>query len=566
MMMSSSDDTALYPEGTTADGMLTPKIRDDATKVFNEIKNEYYIDKAGPNSERYSKPRITNFSPNLTDEEKQEMRTMMVKALDESTNILRVKFNEKKAIKAKKAKPSGTPKTTPVAAAAAPPPSTSSAAPTDVYGDVPSLPPMGMAPPRTAPMDVYGDVPSLPLMGMAPPRAAPMDAYGDVPSLPPMGMAPMSASTDAYEGAPDVSMSTGLSSNMSGLRLSGSSGWSTSPNISMSGSSSGALVQSSQSKGDGAKGKGLSFAARWERAVKNMVINGMSGDGNDSGNKRYMAYQDLMSVCRDFRAAAAAYGRIILSEATLAEGERTIKTKDIGGIAGGTKYKVSDKILFKSPVVETKTFEYPSYDAAAKVSGHELKCATNLFCTLVAGEIYQGDQQNPITEELEKKIRDSIMVPPLMTLVEYMGYRTVAMVVLPVGEVRSSDEDDGKDADGDVKMECKGCGTQNGECCRHCGMHHCDSRECPDCKVPRQGAPCDVCKRPLLDSSDSIVIEEPVNKTKSTLIYGSSDALENVLWDPEVHEMLGKVNIIFFFFFFHFIILYFHFKFKLFYI
>lgn len=176
-----------------------------------------------------------------------------------------------------------------------------------------------------------------------------------------------------------------------------------------------------------------SFAERWEKALKDIVINGMRGDDSVSKAKRFDAYRDMMSVCKDFREAAKAYGRIVLSEIAEDPDNQTIQTKDIGGIAGGKKYMVKKKILFKSPVRKTEKIEYPSYDAAAKVSGHELKCATNLVCTVVLGELYRKDSKGSLKEEEIQRIRDMIMVPPLMVLVEYRGYRTVAMTMLPIG-------------------------------------------------------------------------------------------------------------------------------------
>lgn len=195
-----------------------------------------------------------------------------------------------------------------------------------------------------------------------------------------------------------------------------------------------------------------SFAERWEKALKDIVINGMRGDDSASKAKRFDAYRDMMSVCKDFREAAKAYGKIVLSEVAEDPGNQTIQTKDIGGIAGGKKYMVKKKILFKSPVKKTKGLEYPSYDAAAKVSGHELKCATNLVCTVVLGELYREDGKGSLKEEEIQRIRDMIMVPPLMVLVEYRGYRTVAMTMLPIAN------DDAKEKEKE-KTE-----TQKGKC------------------------------------------------------------------------------------------------------
>lgn len=65
-----------------------------------------------------------------------------------------------------------------------------------------------------------------------------------------------------------------------------------------------------------------------------------------------------------------------MSEVFLPDEQKTIKPKNIGGVAGGDKYIVHN-ILFKF-AVDRSDF-YGSDHAAAKVAGHELQGLISLF-------------------------------------------------------------------------------------------------------------------------------------------------------------------------------------------
>lgn len=95
-------------------------------------------------------------------------------------------------------------------------------------------------------------------------------------------------------------------------------------------------------------------------------------------------------------------------------------SSDIGGIAGGSKYRVQNilyKFAFDTIIVdEPRLWMYggdvPDHRAAAKAAKNELKGLEAHFCRYVPGLRY-----------------------PLMTLVDYKGYRVLAMAILPIDRV-----------------------------------------------------------------------------------------------------------------------------------
>ncbi|KYQ93681.1 Rab GTPase domain-containing protein [Tieghemostelium lacteum] len=112
---------------------------------------------------------------------------------------------------------------------------------------------------------------------------------------------------------------------------------------------------------------------------------------------------DLLHISQDFIHTVKTYGRIIIEERYLKE--KTIQSKSIGGHLGGDKYIVRN-VLFK--------FSGGSHGVndewgGAKVGGQELKgCMATLNCPI------------------------SGLCVPLMALVDFMGFRLIAMSVLPI--------------------------------------------------------------------------------------------------------------------------------------
>jgi len=115
----------------------------------------------------------------------------------------------------------------------------------------------------------------------------------------------------------------------------------------------------------------------------------------------------LIGLAQDFLYSATAYGKIIISEVYLPDSKKTIKPANVGGVAGGSKYIAQD-ILFKFALDTEGLYGYND-SAAATVAGHELKGLQAYFnCA----------------------IRDLSL--PLMALVDYRGFRLIAISFLPL--------------------------------------------------------------------------------------------------------------------------------------
>ncbi|GAM26025.1 hypothetical protein SAMD00019534_092000 [Acytostelium subglobosum LB1] len=113
---------------------------------------------------------------------------------------------------------------------------------------------------------------------------------------------------------------------------------------------------------------------------------------------------DLLHISQDFIHTVKTYGRIIIEERFLQE--KTIKHTSLGGHLGGDKYIVRN-VLFKFAGGSPHGV-YGEW-GGAKVGGQELKgCMATLNC--------------PING----------LCVPLMALVDFMGYRLIAMSILPI--------------------------------------------------------------------------------------------------------------------------------------
>ncbi|KAH3765084.1 Histidine kinase A [Pelomyxa schiedti] len=118
--------------------------------------------------------------------------------------------------------------------------------------------------------------------------------------------------------------------------------------------------------------------------------------------------QELSNLASDFIHIARMYGVIIINERYLPVSQKTVKPLSLGGIAGGDKYIVNN-ILFKFAVDRHGLFS-DDWDAA-KVAGHELKSLVNIYKEETYG-----------------------LSLPLMALVDYRGFRLIAMTLLPITE------------------------------------------------------------------------------------------------------------------------------------
>ncbi|EFA85283.1 Histidine kinase A [Heterostelium album PN500] len=141
--------------------------------------------------------------------------------------------------------------------------------------------------------------------------------------------------------------------------------------------------------------KPLSTAKDWNAEFQTLV-----------NNNRMEGYREISKLAHDFVYTAKIYGKVIISELTLPLHLKTIKPINIGGVAGGHKY-IALGILFKLALDSQGL--YVGDQNAMKAAGHELKGLMSYYNARVEG-----------------------LHHPLMALIDYRGYRLVAMSLLPI--------------------------------------------------------------------------------------------------------------------------------------
>lgn len=145
----------------------------------------------------------------------------------------------------------------------------------------------------------------------------------------------------------------------------------------------------------------------------------------------------LSNLGNDFVHAATVYARVLIDELFLPWESKMIKPCDLGGIHGGVKY-LCHGILFKVALAAAPDDLFSGLDAnAAKAAGHELKSLVTIF------NACQDDG----------KLKD--LRVPLMCLIDYRGFRVVAISVLPISRdtLRYGSSDGGKTVhDDDVRF------------------------------------------------------------------------------------------------------------------
>ena len=125
------------------------------------------------------------------------------------------------------------------------------------------------------------------------------------------------------------------------------------------------------------------------------------------------AFEKLAQISRDFRAAALLYGQIIINERFLPNHKKTIKPEAVGGIAGGDKYIVPNTgILFKFPNDDNGIYGGEEEES--------MKAASRELTSLVACW--------RLTHQLPN------MSFPLMTNIDFRGFRIIATLLLPIGQ------------------------------------------------------------------------------------------------------------------------------------
>ena len=125
-----------------------------------------------------------------------------------------------------------------------------------------------------------------------------------------------------------------------------------------------------------------------------------------SNDEKIQIYKTLSSLARNFSYTAELYGKIIIAEKNLPDNQKTIKPLNLHGIIGGQKFIVHG-ILFKFAVDSSSFLKDDEY--AMKIANHELKSLDNLL-----------------------NLNTSSLHYPLLAIIDYRGYRLIAMATLPV--------------------------------------------------------------------------------------------------------------------------------------
>jgi len=161
---------------------------------------------------------------------------------------------------------------------------------------------------------------------------------------------------------------------------------------------------------------------------------GAEDDGQDWNGDFQRAIEDkdfakMYQIAVDFEDTVVRYTKVIITEQSLPEHKKTLPPWDAGGTAGGHKYKING-IVFKLvsdpqvPKDNPKRYLYggqePNYEYAAKSAGHEIRSAMQYF--RVAYDSMFRDKGNP----------EDVIRVPMQLMVDYRGFRLVAMPFLPI--------------------------------------------------------------------------------------------------------------------------------------
>lgn len=178
-------------------------------------------------------------------------------------------------------------------------------------------------------------------------------------------------------------------------------------------------------RSSGLKKKHLSFDRKWNEEYQALLDKGI---WNMSANDA----QEISNLMHDFVFNVETYAKVIINELNVDDSKKTIKPVEVGGIAGGKKYVVQgilfkfckDPRLSKKPPIWLYGGDKPRDDYAMKAAGLELQGLSLLA-----------------TPSLMTTLRH-----PLMSLIDYKGFRMVAMCLLPldVTSLRYGSDDGGK--------------------------------------------------------------------------------------------------------------------------
>eukprot|EP01125_Pyxidicula_operculata_P010592 TRINITY_DN3486_c0_g1_i1.p1 TRINITY_DN3486_c0_g1~~TRINITY_DN3486_c0_g1_i1.p1 ORF type:complete len:1904 (+),score=397.79 TRINITY_DN3486_c0_g1_i1:1-5712(+) len=156
-------------------------------------------------------------------------------------------------------------------------------------------------------------------------------------------------------------------------------------------------------------------------------------DFDKTFNERFQYYirkgdsSALNSLANGFFQTAATYGKMIISEQNIPDHKKELKTKNIGGRAGGSKFLVHG-LLFKhstDSVLPSGRWMYggdsPKQEYAMKAAGHELN---GLSYVMFTDFLKDG-------KDLDQNLKGFFNYP-LLAILDYQGFRLTAMTELPI--------------------------------------------------------------------------------------------------------------------------------------
>ncbi|PRP85823.1 hypothetical protein PROFUN_06015 [Planoprotostelium fungivorum] len=143
------------------------------------------------------------------------------------------------------------------------------------------------------------------------------------------------------------------------------------------------------------------------------IVEGLEEADKQEKLNRYLR---LSHLAQDFVYVAKTYGKIIILERF--SKKKTILPVAVGGYAGGEKY-IAQGILFKFAVDRHGIYGGDEY--SAKAAANELKGLVGIYKTHTSG-----------------------ICVPLMTLIDFRGFRLIAMSILPLHKIVYGSHDGGK--------------------------------------------------------------------------------------------------------------------------
>eukprot|EP01091_Cochliopodium_minus_P013369 TRINITY_DN4293_c0_g1_i1.p1 TRINITY_DN4293_c0_g1~~TRINITY_DN4293_c0_g1_i1.p1 ORF type:complete len:537 (-),score=110.57 TRINITY_DN4293_c0_g1_i1:953-2563(-) len=171
-----------------------------------------------------------------------------------------------------------------------------------------------------------------------------------------------------------------------------------------------------ESSEDGIQKDKDTFIRDWNQEYQSLLTKIFSSCPQE--DELLIYFNQLANLSNDFSKFAKSYGKIIISEIMLPTHLKTIKPISLGGKAGGEKY-VNSGILFKFANDVFKI--YDNEDGCHKAGGNELKSMLSM--------------QSCCGAELSF---------PLICVIDYLGFRLIAMSILPLQTLVYGSQDGGR--------------------------------------------------------------------------------------------------------------------------